>query len=81
MHYLYDEPGIFAIHIGGRLDSSWSDILGGLAITIEDDPAEDGQPVSVLYGSLPDQAGLFGVLDTLYNARYPILFVRYLRRA
>ena len=80
MHCLYDQPGIFAIHIAGQLDSSWSEILGGLKIACAVNEGEDGQPVSVLYGSLPDQAGLFGVLDTLYNARYPILFVRYLRR-
>lgn len=79
MKYPYDQPGVFAIHIAGRLDTSWSDCLGGLTITYEVDEEQDGQPVTVLYGRLPDQAGLFGVLNALYNARYPLLFVRYLR--
>jgi hypothetical protein len=35
--------------------------------------------VTVLKGSLPDQAALLGVLNTLYNMRYPLLLVRYLR--
>ena len=74
----YDHPGIHAIHIAGRLDKSWVDRLGGLTITsIEED--EGRQPVTVLKGCLPDQAALFGVLNTLYNLQYPVLFVRYLR--
>jgi hypothetical protein len=76
VQYPYDQPGIYAVHVAGRVDSSWSDRLGGLTITCNE---EGGQIVSVLKGWLPDQAALFGVLDALYNAHYPVLFVRYLR--
>ena len=79
MRYPYDQPGVYAIHIAGRLDTSWSDCLGGMTITYEVEEGQDSQPVTVLHGWLPDQSALFGVLNALYNARYPLLFVRYLR--
>jgi hypothetical protein len=75
----YDGPGIYAIHIAGRLDKSWADRLGGLTITFTEGDNEGNQPVTVLKGCLPDQAALLGVINTLYNLRYPLLFVRYLR--
>jgi hypothetical protein len=75
----YDHPGIYAIHIAGRLDESWADRLGGLTITTVEQDDESNQPVTILKGCLPDQAALFGVLTTLYNMRFPLLFVRYLR--
>lgn len=80
MKYVYDQPGIYAIHIAGRVDTSWSDRLGGLSVTYQEDGAQDNDPVSILYGCLPDQAALFGVLNTLYNARFPLLLVSYLRQ-
>ena len=79
MKYPYDQPGVYAIHIAGRLDDSWSGRLGGMTIQCTDKKGRKDQPVTVLHGWLPDQAALFGVLDTLYNAHYPVLFVSYLR--
>ena len=75
----YDRSGIYAIHIAGRLDRSWADRLGDLTIVSIEEDDEGHQPVTVLKGCLPDQAALLGVLNTLYNLRYPLLFVRYLR--
>ncbi len=80
MKCAYDQSGIYAIHIAGRIDTSWSDRLGGMSITYHEKEAQDDQLVSILYGQLPDQAALFGVLNALYNARFPLLFVRYLRK-
>ena len=80
MKYVYDQPGIYAIHVVGRLVASWSDCLGGMTITYEVDEGQDDGTVTVLYGWLPDQAALMGVLNALYNARFPLLFVRYLRQ-
>jgi len=79
MKYVYDQPGIYAIHIAGRVDTSWSDRMAGMSITYQEEGAQKDQLISILHGSLPDQAALFGVLNSLYNARFPILFVRYLR--
>ena len=77
----FDRPGIYAIHIAGRLDKSWSDRLGGLTITSIQEVDEDKRPETILKGCLPDQAALLGILNTLYNLRYPVLLVRYLRPA
>ena len=75
----YDQPGIYVIHIAGRLDKSWVvDRLGGLTTTSFEEGDESNHPVTVIEGCLPDQAALFGVLNTLYNHRYPIIFIRYL---
>lgn len=81
VHYPYDHPGIYAIHIAGRLDESWADRLGGLQICqiVEEGNGEESR--TVLKGRLPDQAALLGVINTLYNARFPILFVSFLRVA
>lgn len=80
MKYVYDQPGIYAIHIAGQVNTSWSDRLAGMSITYQGERSQEDQLISILYGSLPDQAALFGVLNSLYNARFPILFVRYLRK-
>lgn len=80
MKYPYDQPGLYAIHIAGQLDTSWSECLGELTITYEVDEGHDSEITTVLTGWLPDQAALLGVLNALYNARYPLLFVRYLRQ-
>ena len=79
MQPLYDRSGIYTIHIAGRLDESWADRLGGLTITTVDQEDDSSQPVTILNGCLPDQAALLGILTTLYNWHYPLLFVRYLR--
>jgi hypothetical protein len=76
----YEQPGIYIIQIAGRLDKSRAERLGGLTITsIEDD--ECSHPLTMLTGCLPDQAALLGALNALYNLRYPVLYVRYLRPA
>ena len=57
----------------GYLDDSWSDRLCGLAI--RPSSQEGGRVVTVLVGSLVDQAALVGVLSTLYNLHLPLLSV------
>lgn len=81
MRYPYDQPGVYAVHIAGQLDTSWSDRLGGLTMSYEVDQKRDSGPVTVLHGWLPDQAALLGIINALYNAGYPLLFVRHLRVA
>lgn len=78
MDYLFDQPGIYAIHVAGELDESWSECLGGLTITRSVTVEDETQPVTVLIGLLADQAALAGVLDTLYQNRYWLLYVKYL---
>lgn len=75
----YDSPGIYTIHVDGRLDEAWSDRLGGLSISTSEADDGSGRPQTVLKGHLPDQAALLGVITTLYNNRFPVILVRYLR--
>jgi hypothetical protein len=61
----------YEIRIRGYLDECWSDRLGGMTILPSDD--EHGGTITTLYGQLPDQAALFGVLNALYDMRLPVL--------
>jgi hypothetical protein len=67
-----ETPATYRIRVQGKLDESWFDRLGNMAITPE---AADEPAVSILVGHLPDQAALSGVLNTLYEMRLPLLSV------
>ena len=69
----FDYPGIYTIHIAGRLDTCCDGRVGGLEVSY----IGNNSQVTILSGSLPDQAALLGVLNTLYNCRFPLLLVRY----
>ena len=78
MRSKYNGPGIYVIRVAGLLDNRWSDRLGGLTIVESETAGDDGVPIAELTGSLADQAALCGVLNTLYDNRYPLLYVKYL---
>jgi hypothetical protein len=59
----------YQIRVQGQLDASWSEWLGGLAITLQ----PDGE--TLLAGLIVDQAALHGILDRLYAMNLPILSV------
>ncbi len=64
---------IYQIRIQGQIDESWSDWLGGLAIT----PQSGGE--TLLTGPIVDQAALHGILDKLHAMNLPILLVMQVR--
>ena len=66
-------PCTYRIGVKGVLASSWPGRTGGMENTIE--WREDGEPVTVLQGSLMDEAALSGVLETLYELHLPLLSV------
>ena len=68
-----ETPATYRIRVQGKLDESWFDRLGNMAITPE--RAADKPSVSILVGHLPDQAALSGVLNTLYEMHLPLLSV------
>jgi hypothetical protein len=61
----------YLIRVQGSLRASWSDRLGGMRIT----PDEDRPGCTVLEGKLLDQAALMGVLNGLYGLGLPLLLV------
>lgn len=77
MRSIYNEPGIYIIRVAGLLDAGSSDRLGGLTVTPCEGTEDHVGPIAQLTGWLADQAALFGVLNKLYNDRYPVLYVEY----
>ena len=62
--------GAYRIQVEGSLDPSWSDRLGGLAITTS---GQFGvKTTTVLEGELADQSALMGVLNTLHDLHLPL---------
>lgn len=68
-----DTSASYIIRIQGRLDPSWSDRLGEVAIETEDHAGK--ATITVLSGRFVDQAALAGVLSTLYDLGFPLLSV------
>lgn len=72
-----ETPATYRILVQGLLEQSWSERLGGMAITTHSKGNE--APVIALTGRLRDQAELSGVLNTLYELHLPILKVEMLQ--
>ncbi len=60
----------YQVRVGGQLDNSWTDWLGGLSISAQPDGS------TLLSGELPDQAALHGVLNKLYSLNLALLSVQ-----
>ena len=71
----FDRPAEYRISFKGALPESWSDRLGGMAISIAE--RSEGAPITTLSGWLPDQAALLGVLNALYGMHLPLVSVEY----
>jgi len=69
----YYSPAHIQIEVKGTLDKKLSDYLGGLKIDWRSDKNKIN--ISCLEGQIADQASLFGVLNTLYNMRFPLIKV------
>jgi hypothetical protein len=68
---VFDRPAPYRICILGSMEESWSDYLGGLAVTSATGP--DGAPITVLTGELADQVALSGVLQGLHRMGFTLL--------
>ena len=65
-------PATYQIKVPGHLDESWSDWVGGITISVEND--DDGLPITTLTGTI-DQAALQGLLRRLYSLGLPLISV------
>jgi hypothetical protein len=65
------QPATYQITVPGELDASWSDWAGGMSIVVEDEG--DSPPVTVLTGTVADQAALQGLLRRLYGLGLPLI--------
>ena len=66
-------PATYRISVGGLLDASWSERLGGMTVTVTG--GRDSPGTTTLEGRLPDQAALNGVLSALYEQHMPVVSV------
>ena len=64
----------YKIKVPGELDESWSDWIGGMAITVKSDG--NSSVVTILTGNL-DQAALQGLLRRLYSLGLPLISVNW----
>jgi len=63
----------FVIGVKGKLEKDLSEIFGGLSISHK---MENNTTISYLEGEIIDQAELIGILNTLFNMRFPIINVK-----
>ena len=68
-----DQPATYQIKVPGHLDKSWSEWAGAMTITLESEG--EGPPVTILTGTLADQAALQGLLRRLYALGLPLISV------
>jgi hypothetical protein len=71
--YSFDRPAVYQIQVLGRLPSSWSGGVAGMAIDVTTAVGEG--PISVLRGEVADQAALCGLINQLYDGQLTILSV------
>ena len=74
-----DLPAIYRIHVVGEVDPCSLGIIGGMQVTRSAVPS--ASPETDLIGSVPDQAALAGILNTLYEMHLPVVSVECLRAA
>ena len=72
----FSAPGNYRIGVQGQLRADWSDRFG--AMRMSSPPPEADSTVTVLQGSVSDQAELAGILNTLHELHLPLLSVQYL---
>ena len=69
----FDKPSTYRIRVRGKIESKWSDWLGGMHITPH--RLEGKSAWTELIGPLSDQAALVGVLNALYEMHLSIVSV------
>jgi hypothetical protein len=70
----FDNPASYRILVLGDLTPDWSDRLEGMSISVVS--RRDDMPVTSLFGVVPDQNALAGVLVALVDLHLSILSVQ-----
>lgn len=68
-----DRPATYRVFVQGVLDSGWSDFLPNMVVSAVHIAADNY--ITQLDGRVTDQAGLFGVLNFLYDLGFPLVAV------
>ncbi len=62
-----NQPTVYQIRVKGHLGPQWTDLFGGLAITLE------GNGDTLLTGPVVDQAALHGLLRKVRDLGMPLI--------
>ncbi|NBB86535.1 MAG: hypothetical protein GVY12_10030 [Bacteroidetes bacterium] len=68
---LADTPADYRIVVAGHLGPDWSPYFDGLSVTQE--RLYGGAAVTVLHGTIDDQAALYSILARIQNVGLPLL--------
>jgi hypothetical protein len=74
-----ERPDIYQIKVLGQLKESWSDWLGGMAITSEH--TGSGVSITTLIGVVDDQARLRGILCKIWDLNLVVVAVNRIHRS
>lgn len=75
-HIRLDQPAGYVIKVQGRLTRDFADwFIGEVHCTIE--TGQDGEALTVLHGTVPDQAALHGLLTQLRDMGLALLLVQW----
>lgn len=69
----FNRRAVYRIEVEGKLDESWSEMFGGMAIQVEEKSKQNY--ITILTGMIKDQAELSGILNGLYNMHFSVLAV------
>jgi hypothetical protein len=69
----FDQTATYQIRVQGRLDERWAQWFDGMSIAVE--PAKDGSTLTVLTGSVADQAALYGLINRMRDLGLPLISV------
>jgi len=72
-HLALDQPAVYCFKIQGRIEDTWSDFLKDVAFQHERQC--DGTIVTIIDGTVEDQASLHGLLNRIRDLGLPLLMV------
>ncbi|NUM43589.1 MAG: hypothetical protein HUU38_02700 [Anaerolineales bacterium] len=71
------DPATYRIRISGRVDNGWADFMTDVQNTVSQ---EEGATLTVVTGTVPDQAALFGLLLRIRDLGLALVSVEYLSK-
>jgi hypothetical protein len=71
--FQFDQTATYQIKVQGRLDERWAHWFDGMSLAFEQ--AENGSTVTVLTGSVIDQAALYGLINRMRDLGLPLISV------
>ncbi len=71
-HSSREDTALYRIQIKGMFDSTWSDWFDNLSLSVV---VDQGNSVTTLFGFVPDQSALHGLLDRIRDLGLTLLLV------